>query len=92
MPHQRDGCEAVVRALEALTGGGEGGLRAQVRMACGTGKTRLAAEVANRVAAGGRVLVVEPTLELVKQSLLAFRRDGGRMGCHGRGVLAGAGR
>ncbi|MFE0132766.1 DEAD/DEAH box helicase family protein [Streptomyces sp. NPDC059037] len=80
MPHQRSGCEAVVRALEAPAGGGEGGLRAQVRMACGTGKTRLAAEVANRVAAGGRVLVVEPTLELVKQSLVAFRRDGGRRG------------
>ncbi|MFK8909019.1 Helicase associated domain protein [Streptomyces sp. YS-3] len=80
MPHQMTGCEAVVRALEAPAGGAAGELRAQVRMACGTGKTRLAAEVANRVAAGGRVLVVEPTLELVKQNLLAFRRDGGRRG------------
>ncbi|MFG2502301.1 DEAD/DEAH box helicase family protein [Streptomyces sp. NPDC048441] len=80
MPHQVMGCEAVVRALEAPVGGGEGGLRAQVRMACGTGKTRLAVEVANRVAAGGRVLVVGPTLELVKQNLVAFCRDGGRRG------------
>ncbi|MFD9482955.1 DEAD/DEAH box helicase family protein [Streptomyces sp. NPDC059991] len=80
MPHQVTGCEAVVRALEAPAGGAAGELRAQVRMACGTGKTRLAAEVANRVAAGGRMLVVEPTLELVKQNLLAFRRDGGRRG------------
>ncbi|MEU5001642.1 DEAD/DEAH box helicase family protein [Streptomyces sp. NPDC021622] len=91
MPHQRNGCEAVVRALEAPAGGGEGGLRAQVRMACGTGKTRLAAEVANRVAAGGRVLVVEPTLELVKQSLLAFRRDGGRRGAMAVVCSLGAG-
>ncbi|MFD9795485.1 DEAD/DEAH box helicase family protein [Streptomyces sp. NPDC059070] len=80
MPHQMTGCAAVVRALEEPAGGVAGELRAQVRMACGTGKTRLAAEVANRVAAGGRVLVVEPTLELVKQNLLAFRRDGGRRG------------
>ncbi|MFG2503189.1 hypothetical protein ACGFSB_33890, partial [Streptomyces sp. NPDC048441] len=37
-----------------------------------TGKTRLAVEVANRVAAGGRVLVVGPTLELVKPNLVTF--------------------
>ncbi|MGW0732082.1 Helicase associated domain protein [Streptomyces sp. NPDC002851] len=80
MPHQVTGCEAVVRALEVPPDATEHAVRAQVRMACGTGKTRLAAEVANRVAGGGRVLVVEPTLQLVRQNLLAFRRDGGRRG------------
>ncbi|MFI0980739.1 Helicase associated domain protein [Streptomyces sp. NPDC021093] len=92
MPHQATGVEAVVRALEAPAGTvPDGGLRAQVRMACGTGKTRLAAEVANRVAGGGRVLVVEPTLELVRQNLVAFRRDGGRRGAMAAVCSLGAG-
>ena len=45
-----------------------GGSRATVVAACGTGKTVTGAEVSRRVAPGGRVLAVVPTLELLAQT------------------------
>lgn len=69
-PHQR---EAVEAAVTTLAGWG----RATVVAACGTGKTRVGAEVAASVAAQGRVLVVVPTLELLAQTLHAWRVDCG---------------
>lgn len=65
-PHQK---EAVDAAAAALAGGG----RATVVMACGTGKTRVAAEACARLAPTGRRLVVVPTLELLYQSVHAYR-------------------
>ena len=56
--------EAVQAACRELAGGG----RATVVAACGTGKTVTGAEVSRRVAPGGRVLAVVPTLELLAQT------------------------
>jgi superfamily II DNA or RNA helicase len=57
---------AAVEALVAeLTGGG----RAQAHMACGTGKTLVAASVAARLAAGGVTVVLAPSIALVAQVL-----------------------
>lgn len=64
-PHQR---QAVAAAAAQLTGGE----RCLVVMACGTGKTRTGAEVSRRVAAGGKVLVVIPTQELLAQTARAY--------------------
>lgn len=74
-PHQN---EAVAAITDALTSSG----RATVVMACGTGKTRAAAEATARLAPEGRVLVVVPTLELLYQTVGEYRRhlgpDAGR--------------
>lgn len=51
------------------------GLRTQVIAATGSGKTRIGAEVANRLAAK-RVLVLVPTLDLLTQMAGAWRRAG----------------
>jgi superfamily II DNA or RNA helicase len=81
-PHQVEAVDAVVRALAPATGPRPaGGLRASMVAACGTGKTLIAAHVGRRLAAHGRVLVLVPTLDLLEQTVTAWRRagHGGRM-------------
>ncbi|MFF2226996.1 Helicase associated domain protein [Streptomyces globisporus] len=64
--HQR----AAVRDIKAeLASAG----RATTVMPCGTGKTRVGAEVAALVSASGPVLIVVPTLDLVVQTLTSWR-------------------
>ncbi|MFJ3664808.1 Helicase associated domain protein [Streptomyces sp. NPDC090119] len=77
---QQEAVDAVVRALElparSLTP--ERGLRTQVIMATGSGKTRVAARSAEKLRAG-RVLVLAPSLDLLTQTEAAWR-EGGRTG------------
>ncbi|WP_420036136.1 Helicase associated domain protein [Streptomyces sp. cg28] len=68
-PHQR---EAIDAALHTMAGTG----RTTVVLPCGTGKTRVGSEIGQQVA--GRVLVVEPTIELVGQTLHAWRQAHGK--------------
>ncbi|WP_369193117.1 DEAD/DEAH box helicase [Streptomyces djakartensis] len=79
-PHQREAVDAVRRALELPARGTvpERGLRTQVIMATGTGKTLVAARSAEELGAG-RVLVLVPSLDLLTQSAGAWRA-GGRTG------------
>ncbi|MGA5318155.1 Helicase associated domain protein [Streptomyces pseudogriseolus] len=79
-PHQREAVDAVVRSLEfpARSTAPERGLRTQVVMATGSGKTLVAARSAEELRAG-RVLVVVPSLDLLAQSEAAWRA-GGRTG------------
>ncbi|MDG9715379.1 DEAD/DEAH box helicase [Streptomyces sp. DH24] len=79
-PHQREAVDAVVRALEVPAGGTvpEHGLRTQVIMATGTGKTLVATRSAEELHAG-RVLVLVPSLDLLAQTEAAWR-EGGRTG------------
>ncbi|MFD0635442.1 Helicase associated domain protein [Catenulispora yoronensis] len=75
-PHQIDAVGAVLGQV------GTGG-RTSVVAACGTGKTRIGAEVAARLGVVGRVLVVVPTIELMVQALAVYRAGAG-----GRAVVA----
>ncbi|MER7900989.1 Helicase associated domain protein [Streptomyces sp. NPDC096046] len=79
-PHQREAVDAILRALElparALTP--ERGLRTQVIMATGTGKTLVAVRSAEELNAA-RVLVLVPSLDLLAQTEAAWRK-GGRTG------------
>ena len=79
-PHQREAVDAVVRALEFPASGvlPERGLRTQVIMATGSGKTLVAVRSAEELRAG-RVLVLVPSLDLLEQSAAAWRQ-GGRTG------------
>ncbi|MFI1408928.1 Helicase associated domain protein [Streptomyces sp. NPDC020707] len=70
-PHQREAIDAVLH-----TGLAEGA-RSTVVLPCGTGKTRVGSEIGQQLAPGGRVLVVEPTIELVGQTLHAWRQAHG---------------
>jgi superfamily II DNA or RNA helicase len=70
-PHQREAIDAALRTGMAGTG------RATVVLPCGTGKTRVGSEIGQQAAPGGRVLVVEPTIELVGQTLHAWRQAHG---------------
>ncbi|MFI8170931.1 Helicase associated domain protein [Streptomyces sp. NPDC085931] len=76
-PHQREAVDAILRALElparALTP--TQGLRTQVVMATGSGKTLVAARTAEALHAG-RVLVLVPTLDLLAQTETAWRQSG----------------
>ncbi|MFG2567127.1 Helicase associated domain protein [Streptomyces sp. NPDC048567] len=74
---QREAVEAVVRALElpARSLVPERGLRTQVVMATGSGKTRVAARSAEKLRAG-RVLVLVPSLDLLTQTEAAWRQAG----------------
>lgn len=63
---------AVTAVEEALRDGG----RATVEAACGTGKSRIGAQAAARLAPAGRVLAMVPTLELVAQMLETFGEHG----------------
>ncbi|MGW3974639.1 Helicase associated domain protein [Streptomyces ardesiacus] len=65
---QREAIDAVMRTGRA------GSTRATVVLPCGTGKTRVGSEISQRIAPGGRVLIVEPTIELVGQTLRAWRQ------------------
>lgn len=64
-PHQRDAVAAALSALTTLP-------RATLVSACGTGKTWMAAATARSVAAGGRVLTLVPTLDLLAQTITAW--------------------
>ncbi|MGW5665437.1 Helicase associated domain protein [Streptomyces sp. NPDC003758] len=79
-PHQREAVGAVLRALEfpARSTVPERGLRTQVIMATGTGKTLVATRSAEELRAG-RVLVLVPSLDLLAQTEAAWR-EGGRTG------------
>ncbi|WP_432003463.1 Helicase associated domain protein [Streptomyces sioyaensis] len=79
-PHQREAVDAVLRALElpARSLVPERGLRTQVIMATGSGKTRVAVCSAEELHAG-RVLVLVPSLDLLAQTEAAWR-EGGRRG------------
>ncbi|MEV4950034.1 Helicase associated domain protein [Streptomyces sp. NPDC053755] len=77
---QREAIDAVVRDLElpARSLVPERGLRTQVIMATGSGKTRVAVRSAEELHAG-RVLVLVPSLDLLAQTEAAWR-EGGRRG------------
>ncbi|MFI9810230.1 Helicase associated domain protein [Streptomyces sp. NPDC052301] len=79
-PHQREAVDAVLRALElpARSTVPERGLRTQVVMATGSGKTLVAVRSAEELQAG-RVLVLVPSLDLLAQTEAAWR-EGGRTG------------
>lgn len=79
-PHQIEAVDAAVRALQAPADGvlPEGGLRAQVVAATGTGKSLIAVHAAHELRAE-RVLVLVPTLDLLAQ-MAAVWREGGRTG------------
>ncbi|MEU8653626.1 Helicase associated domain protein [Streptomyces sp. NPDC048737] len=79
-PHQREAVDAVLRALEfpGRSTVPERGLRTQVIMATGTGKTLVATRSAEELRAG-RVLVLVPSLDLLAQTETAWR-EGGRTG------------
>ncbi|MFJ3891414.1 DEAD/DEAH box helicase [Streptomyces rubrogriseus] len=76
---QREAIDAVVRALElpARSLVPERGLRTQVIMATGSGKTRVAVRSAEELHAG-RVLVLVPSLDLLAQTESAWRAGGRR--------------
>ncbi|MFF8960766.1 Helicase associated domain protein [Streptomyces sp. NPDC014894] len=77
---QREAIDAVLRALElpARSFLPERGLRTQVIMATGSGKTRVAVRSAEELHAG-RVLVLVPSKDLLTQTEAAWR-EGGRRG------------
>ncbi|WP_375964393.1 DEAD/DEAH box helicase [Kitasatospora purpeofusca] len=77
-PHQVEMVEAIVRGLDIPPGGlvPAGGLRVTAVSPCGSGKTISAASAALRIAAGGRVLVLLPTLDLLTQTVQEWRRVG----------------
>ncbi|MBW5483432.1 DEAD/DEAH box helicase [Streptomyces bambusae] len=79
-PHQREAVDAVVRALELPAGGRVPGtgLRTQVIMATGSGKSLVAVRSAEELRAA-RVLVLVPSLDLLVQTVAAWR-EGGRPG------------
>lgn len=79
-PHQREAVGAVLRALDlpARSLVPEQGLRTQVLMATGSGKTLVATHSAEELHAG-RVLVIVPSLDLLAQTEAAWR-EGGRRG------------
>ncbi|MCX4740865.1 DEAD/DEAH box helicase [Streptomyces antibioticus] len=77
--HQVEAVASIVRGLDVPPGGvPANGLRGQVHAACGTGKTVIAAAAAKRIAPRGRVLVLVPTLDLLAQTVKAWRDAGHR--------------
>ncbi|MEU1407860.1 Helicase associated domain protein [Streptomyces sp. NPDC005728] len=79
-PHQREAVDAVLSALEfpARSVVPTRGLRTQVIMATGSGKSLVATRSAEELRAG-RVLVLVPSLDLLAQTEAAWR-EGGRTG------------
>jgi superfamily II DNA or RNA helicase len=77
-PHQTEAVEAAVRALEPAPGKriSRNGLRATVVSACGTGKTVIGINAAQRLAMYGRVLILVPTLDLLTQTVREWRAEG----------------
>ncbi|MCZ7430089.1 DEAD/DEAH box helicase [Streptomyces sp. WMMC1477] len=78
LPHQVEAVDAAVRALEPPPGKRipRNGLRATVVSACGTGKTLIGINAAQRLAMYGRVLVLVPTLDLLAQTVREWRAEG----------------
>lgn len=75
--HQIEAVAAIVRGFDIPPGGiPVNGLRGQVHAACGTGKTIIAAASAKRLFPKGRILVLVPTLDLLTQTVQAWRRAG----------------
>ncbi|MGA5292273.1 Helicase associated domain protein [Streptomyces pseudogriseolus] len=76
---QQEAVDAVVRALDLPASSlvPERGLRTQVIMATGSGKTLVAARSAEKLHAG-RVLVLVPSLDLLTQTEAAWRAAGRR--------------
>ncbi|MFF4021180.1 Helicase associated domain protein [Streptomyces sp. NPDC001843] len=75
--HQIEAVAAIVRGLDIPPGGiPVNGLRGQVHAACGTGKTIIAAASAKRLVPKGRILVLVPTLDLLTQTVQAWRAAG----------------
>ncbi|GAA2255733.1 DEAD/DEAH box helicase [Kitasatospora cystarginea] len=73
-PHQVEAVGSVIAEV------GRGG-RTSLIAACGTGKTRIGGAVANQLGRSLRVLVVVPTIELLVQTLDAYRQvSDGRLG------------
>ncbi|MFD5634833.1 Helicase associated domain protein [Streptomyces sp. NPDC127077] len=78
--HQIEAVSAIVRGLDIPPNGiPSNGLRGQVHAACGTGKTLIAAASAKRMVPKGRILVLVPTLDLLTQTVKAWR-DAGHTG------------
>ncbi|WP_101255823.1 DEAD/DEAH box helicase [Streptomyces barkulensis] len=77
-PHQVEAVDAIVRALEYRAGRDvpAEGLRVTAVAATGAGKTLIAAEAARRLEPRGRVLVMVPTLDLLTQTVQAWRKAG----------------
>ncbi|MGP3632455.1 Helicase associated domain protein [Streptomyces sp. 24-1644] len=75
--HQIEAVAAIVRGFDIPPGGiPVNGLRGQVHAACGTGKTIIAATSAKRIVSKGRILVLVPTLDLLTQTVQAWRAAG----------------
>ncbi|MYR15129.1 DEAD/DEAH box helicase family protein, partial [Streptomyces sp. SID724] len=76
--HQVEAVDAIVRGLSLPASGAlpVGGLRGQVHMATGTGKTITAAMAALKLCPGGVIGVLVPTLDLLTQTVEAWRRAG----------------
>ncbi|MFF7249837.1 Helicase associated domain protein [Embleya sp. NPDC008237] len=73
-PHQIEAVDAAVRGLEGPVR--PGGNRGLLVSATGTGKTLIAAETARRLAPTGGTLVLVPTLDLLTQTVTAWRTLG----------------
>ncbi|MCZ7412929.1 DEAD/DEAH box helicase [Streptomyces sp. WMMC897] len=74
-PHQKEAVAAILAGLSDARGGD---VRGQVVMATGTGKTVVAAAVAHQLVPYGRCAVLVPTLDLLTQTVEAWRRAGHR--------------
>ncbi|MFF7492810.1 DEAD/DEAH box helicase [Streptomyces rubiginosohelvolus] len=77
-PHQAEAVDRIVAGLSLPASGSmpAGGLRGQVHMATGTGKTITAAVAALRLCPNGMIGVLVPTLDLLTQTIEAWRRAG----------------
>ncbi|RLV64200.1 type III restriction protein res subunit [Streptomyces sp. CBMAI 2042] len=77
-PHQVEPVDRIVSGLSLPADGTmpAGGLRGQVHMATGTGKTITAAIAAMRLCPTGMIGVLVPTLDLLTQTIEAWRRAG----------------
>ncbi|MFJ2851299.1 MULTISPECIES: DEAD/DEAH box helicase [Streptomyces] len=77
-PHQVEAVDRIVSGLSLPASGTmpAGGLRGQVHMATGTGKTITAAVAALRLCPNGMIGVLVPTLDLLTQTIEAWRRAG----------------
>lgn len=74
--YQEEAVTAVLREYEPPPGSRRRLYRAQVHMAPGTGKTRIALGVAAHVVGDGSLLVGVPTLELLRQWYHSLRKAG----------------
>ncbi|MFD8406042.1 Helicase associated domain protein [Streptomyces anulatus] len=77
-PHQVEAVDRIVSGLSLPASGTMpvGGLRGQVHMATGTGKTITAAMSALKLCPTGVIGVLVPTLDLLTQTIEAWRRAG----------------